>query len=123
MEYDDDQVSDQVSDGGERRNGSRGRQVLRVNLETMPTAAKMGLWLMGTTPRKMAKAARAQQERREREREARRLLRDVRRVEEEGEEQERFRRGNDVTADEKEEWEREFQRLGIRDDDGVALAA
>ncbi|AEO59364.1 hypothetical protein MYCTH_2128417 [Thermothelomyces thermophilus ATCC 42464] len=47
-------------------------QVLRVDAASMPAGAKVGLWLMGTTPRRMEKAARQQQERRAREREEKR---------------------------------------------------
>ncbi|KAL2178385.1 uncharacterized protein P884DRAFT_172475, partial [Thermothelomyces heterothallicus CBS 202.75] len=61
-------------------------QVLRVDAGSMPAGAKVGLWLMGTTPRRMEKAARQQGERRAREREekrARRAARNMRRSESE----------------------------------------
>ncbi|KAL2172340.1 hypothetical protein VTG60DRAFT_6179 [Thermothelomyces hinnuleus] len=55
-------------------------QVLRVDAASMPVGAKVGLWLMGTTPRKMEKAARQQRERRAREREEKRALREARKM-------------------------------------------
>ncbi|KAG7286754.1 hypothetical protein NEMBOFW57_009068 [Staphylotrichum longicolle] len=52
---------------------------LKVDKDSLSAAAKMGIWLMGTTPRKLEKAARAQKDRREWEREEKRARRGARR--------------------------------------------
>lgn len=51
------------------------RQVLRVDADNLSTAAKIGILLMGTTPKKLEKVARAGQEKRQRERDRRRMRR------------------------------------------------
>ncbi|KAK4244763.1 hypothetical protein C7999DRAFT_43636 [Corynascus novoguineensis] len=61
------------------KSSSKRNQVLRVDAAIMPAGVKVGLWLMGTTPRKMEKAARHQREKRARGREEKRARRRVRR--------------------------------------------
>ncbi|KAK4031699.1 hypothetical protein C8A01DRAFT_41856 [Parachaetomium inaequale] len=57
------------------------KQVLKLDPSTtLSTTAKMGIWLMGTTPKKMERAARAGRERRGREREGKRMKREARRA-------------------------------------------
>lgn len=51
---------------------------LKVDKDSLSAAAKMGIWLMGTTPRKLEKAARAQKDKREWEREEKRARRGAR---------------------------------------------
>ncbi|KAL2192802.1 hypothetical protein P885DRAFT_64551 [Corynascus similis CBS 632.67] len=60
------------------KSSSKRNQVLRVDAASMPAGVKVGLWLMGTTPRRMESAARQQREKRARGREEMRARRRVR---------------------------------------------
>ncbi|KAL2149013.1 hypothetical protein VTH82DRAFT_1699 [Thermothelomyces myriococcoides] len=77
LDLDADQVGEDGAAYAHRKSGesssnSLRNQVLRVDAASMPTGAKVGLWLMGTTPEKMEKAARQQQKKRARLREEKR---------------------------------------------------
>ncbi|KXX78226.1 hypothetical protein MMYC01_205072 [Madurella mycetomatis] len=53
----------------------KNKQVLRVDPDNLSIAAKIGIFLLGTTPKKLEKAARVSHEKRQRERDRRRMQR------------------------------------------------
>ncbi|GAB1316473.1 hypothetical protein MFIFM68171_06683 [Madurella fahalii] len=59
----------------DKKKKKKKKQVLRVDPDNLSTAAKIGIFLMGTTPQKLEKAARAGHEKRQRERDRRRMQR------------------------------------------------
>jgi hypothetical protein len=63
------------SSDGTKGSKSLKDQVLKVDSSSLSTSAKLGIWLMGSSPRKLEKAAEAQKERRRWEREEKRRRR------------------------------------------------
>ncbi|KAH6617515.1 hypothetical protein F5144DRAFT_633736 [Chaetomium tenue] len=87
------------------------RQGWKIDVETLPPAAKAGLWLMCSTPKKVARAERQQREWRARAREGRWMRRHMVMVEEgEGEEEEKEEEGDG--DDEREDDKREDEGDG-----------